>query len=1043
MKYFFYSIGLFLSVIQLTAQIPSGYYNTATGSGYSLKTQLHHIIDDHNSVSYSGLWSAYADTDIDPEDGYIWDMYSENPSGADPYNFTYGSNQCGNYSGESSCYNREHSFPKSWFNDASPMYTDIFHVVPTDGYVNGRRGNYPFGEVGSASWTSLNGCKLGSSSISGYSGTVFEPIDEFKGDFARIYFYMATRYEDVLYSWSSPMLDGSTDQVYEDWALEMLIDWHNNDPVSQKEIDRNNEIYSNVQGNRNPFVDHPEYVNAIWGSSNAVVTIDKQDFEGNFGTILSRTISESSSYQITGSGLEGEMTVSAEDGFQISTDNVSFGSLLHLNPSDGSIFTTIYVRFYPETAKSYNAKIAHQSNGVPFESLSVQGIASSSNSSLIFSEDFNDCDDGHQFTNYSLLGDQEWNCTGFGVNGSEGLRMNGYVNGVGSLQNEDWLVSPSIDLSGYTNATLTFQSDVSYSGNDIEVFISSNFSGNVQSATWTQLTPILDNDSGNDTWTHSGDLSLVDYTGESVVIAFKYSSTDVESARWTIDDVKVEGPDQVIWYGTHSSDAHTAANWSSGSVPTASDNVLIPRVENQVIISGDLVVNDCSVTNGGSLKVLSGASLAIMGDVTNNGQFIVERNISTSQGYSIVGAPVNETYTDDLEAELIYGVDEGIFTADLSAHHTLMVPGNGYFVSFLENTPKLTFSGTPNTGIIKRKVSEGNFELVANPYTAAISIKDFLDHNQNTVSQSVYFWDDGGQNVGAKRGGDFITVNAVGAVGIRQPNSQNDQVDGLLGSSRAMNGYIASCQGVYVETIAAGELEFTPDMITRKANSNSDDHFYRKMDDARILLAVQNEFYYNETLIGIREDASIGRDYQFDAAKMESDYPLKIYTTIGDEKFAIQAIPQGSEETTKVQVTFEGLPGSYKVTCPMIEGLNNRFVYLRDLRSNKFYELNLDNEWQITLTEFKKDFELLISGSNLLSTEIRTPLSINVEGGMLKVLYQTSGNERVNIHNLAGQKILDFDAQFIDNEAFIPFKPEENVLYILRLDDQVIKFQVD
>jgi endonuclease I len=254
--------------ISLQAQ-PSGYYDEATGTGYTLKTQLHNIIDDHNSQSYSALWTHFQTLEVDhyyENDGSPLDVYSEVPDGQDPYNFVFGEDQCGNYSGEGSCYNREHSFPKSWFNDASPMYTDLYHLYLTDGYVNGQRGNYPFGEVDNPSWTSLNGSKKGTCSYPGYSGTVFEPIDEYKGDFARTYFYMATRYEDVITSWSSPALNGTSDQVYEDWYLNMMIEWHTNDPVSQKEIDRNNGIYE-IQNNRNPFIDHAEWVYQIWGGA--------------------------------------------------------------------------------------------------------------------------------------------------------------------------------------------------------------------------------------------------------------------------------------------------------------------------------------------------------------------------------------------------------------------------------------------------------------------------------------------------------------------------------------------------------------------------------------------------------------------------------------------------------------------------------------------------------------------------------------------------------------------------------------------------------
>lgn len=257
------------TTLLINAQIPAGYYNNAENlNGYVLKTALHNIISEgHTDRGYSALWSFYISNETDiyyENDGTILDMYSENPEGPDPYNFTPGSDQCGTYGSEGDCYNREHSFPKSWFGDQSPMNNDVHHIFPTDGKVNGFRSSYPYGIVGNATTTSQNGSKVGSAESGlGYSGTVFEPIDEFKGDLARAHFYMATRYENVIKSWSSSVLDGTDSTVFEDWALDLLYTWHKNDPVSQKEIDRNNAAYL-YQNNRNPFVDHPEYVDSIW-----------------------------------------------------------------------------------------------------------------------------------------------------------------------------------------------------------------------------------------------------------------------------------------------------------------------------------------------------------------------------------------------------------------------------------------------------------------------------------------------------------------------------------------------------------------------------------------------------------------------------------------------------------------------------------------------------------------------------------------------------------------------------------------------------------
>lgn len=254
---------------------PGTYYQgITTQSGYSLKTALHNLIKNHTAQGYGAIWTFYANHSLDTyydNDGTILDIYAEKPFGSDSYSYTKVTNQCGSYSGEGDCYNREHSFPKSWFGGKiEPMNSDIHHIFATDGFVNAKRSGFPYGEVASATFTSTNNSKLGSAtSALGYNGTVFEPIDEFKGDLARAQLYMATRYQNVISSWQTnstygnAILDGSSNKVFETWQLNMLLRWHANDPVSQKEIDRNEAAYLH-QGNRNPFVDHPEYVERIW-----------------------------------------------------------------------------------------------------------------------------------------------------------------------------------------------------------------------------------------------------------------------------------------------------------------------------------------------------------------------------------------------------------------------------------------------------------------------------------------------------------------------------------------------------------------------------------------------------------------------------------------------------------------------------------------------------------------------------------------------------------------------------------------------------------
>lgn len=262
-------LSLLLTVFGVTigwAQGPNNtktYYQNADGlKGKALKTAMSHIINKGaKDNGYDGLYRAYVTTDV-REDGTIWDIYSNTTR--------YSTSKSGSSANsEGIGWNREHTVPQSWFDKASPMRNDVFHVYPTDIYINSMRGSYPYGEVNHPTKTSQNGfSKLGPCSTPGYSKTVFEPADEYKGDLARTYFYMATRYEDRIGSWTkgeSVFGKGSYPGI-EKWQLDLLMKWAKNDPVSPKEIARNNAAYA-YQNNRNPFIDYPGLEQYVWGDS--------------------------------------------------------------------------------------------------------------------------------------------------------------------------------------------------------------------------------------------------------------------------------------------------------------------------------------------------------------------------------------------------------------------------------------------------------------------------------------------------------------------------------------------------------------------------------------------------------------------------------------------------------------------------------------------------------------------------------------------------------------------------------------------------------
>ncbi len=253
------------------ADIPTGYYTNAIGlKDEALMTALEGIIFNHSLLGYNPLWDYYPTTD-GGSDGYYIDMYS-----TCKYNHDSPHPSAASFVGQG--LNREHSFPKSWFGgEVYPMFTDLTMIIPTDAYVNQRRSNNPYGVCANGiTYTneelgvSMRG-KLGASTYDGYTATVFEPDDEFKGDFARIYFYMVTCYKDSVDHWpGSGQLDKNNGyKAFSTWSMQMLMEWHRADPVSTKEIQRNEGVYE-IQGNRNPFVDCPVLAEHIWGTKQHV-----------------------------------------------------------------------------------------------------------------------------------------------------------------------------------------------------------------------------------------------------------------------------------------------------------------------------------------------------------------------------------------------------------------------------------------------------------------------------------------------------------------------------------------------------------------------------------------------------------------------------------------------------------------------------------------------------------------------------------------------------------------------------------------------------
>lgn len=234
------------------ADAPAGYYSSLNGlKDAQLKTAVHNLVRSFTQVSsYSALPTYFQRTDVYPNSRRWWDMYSDIPL----------------YSPSFAGLNREHSFPKSWWGGITtiPAYVDLNHLYPSEQAANMAKSNYPLGIVATADFDN-DFVKVGYP-VNGQGGGakfVFEPNDDYKGDFARTYFYMVTCYQNLTWRYTY-MMNQNTYPTLTPWAAKLLLEWHRNDPVSQKEIDRNEVVFS-IQNNRNPFIDLPELAEYIWG----------------------------------------------------------------------------------------------------------------------------------------------------------------------------------------------------------------------------------------------------------------------------------------------------------------------------------------------------------------------------------------------------------------------------------------------------------------------------------------------------------------------------------------------------------------------------------------------------------------------------------------------------------------------------------------------------------------------------------------------------------------------------------------------------------
>ncbi|MBR0525424.1 MAG: endonuclease [Prevotella sp.] len=509
---------LALTLSMAWAQGPNGsntYYQAADGKkGEALKTAMFNIIKISSAGwSYDGLKEAYKTTDK-RSDGYLRDWYSNATS------YTPGSAFSGGTSAEGLGYNREHLVPQSWFDKKSPMVSDIFHVVPSDAKINNERGSDPLGEVGSSYSQSKNGYSKWGMARSGlgYTGQVFEPNDEVKGDIARAYFYMVTCYENKISTWTSSgssiyVFDGNTYPGLTSWCLTMMMRWSALDPVDDIEIARNNVIAA--KQNRNPFIDYPGLEDYIWGDKKDVAfsydhyegsSTGKQPVTMSFSpTSVTATLGESFTAPTLSMSPSGLTVTYSSSNTNAATVNASTGAVT-LKAVGVTIITASFAgnnEYYANSA-TYTLTVKKQGGDDPtpggetllWESFS-KGSAPSGGGQQLSTSNFSSYCDYNGWTTFTNIYADEGN-----------------VGRVGTAKNTGVITASNISLTGDAILTYKLKNFGSDNGKSIKVSITGASTTGDLTATgtseWVEHTVNITGATGNISLTFSGGRIAID-----------------------------------------------------------------------------------------------------------------------------------------------------------------------------------------------------------------------------------------------------------------------------------------------------------------------------------------------------------------------------------------------------------------------------------------------------------------------------------------------------------------------------------------------------